>query len=115
MRLRHLAIILTMATSPTFADSISANDAASHVGQSATVEGTVSEVHRARSGKATFLDIGGRYPNNAFTAVVFERSMSVVGDLSGFDGRTVDVTGTIQLYQGKPEIIVTSRDQIKAK
>lgn len=108
--------VFTFAGPPSaIASTIPATDAASHIGQSATVEGVVSEVHTARSGKATFLDIGGSYPNEAFTAVVFERSMSAVGDVSGLAGKTVDITGVIQMYEGRPEIIVSSRGQIIVK
>ena len=32
-----------------------------------------------------------------------------------YDGKTVSVSGRIQLYKGKPEIIVTSPSQISAK
>jgi DNA/RNA endonuclease YhcR with UshA esterase domain len=94
---------------------IPAASAGSHVGQSATVEGVVSEVHTARSGKETFIDIGGNYPNQIFTAVIFAPNMAAVGDVSGLTGKTVDLTGTIQSYQGKPEVIITSRAQIKVK
>jgi hypothetical protein len=95
--------------------AIPATAASSHAGQSVTVEGLVSEVHTARSGKETFIDLGGSYPNQTFTAVIFERSMSSVGDVSGLAGKTVDVSGLIQTYQGKPEVVITSRAQIKTK
>ena len=38
-----------------------------------------------------------------------------VGDVSGLTGKTVDITGTVQVYQGKPEMIITSRGQIRAR
>ena len=49
----------------------------------------MSEVHTARSGKETFIDMGGQYPNQTFTAVIFAPSMAAVGDVSG---KTVDIT-----------------------
>ncbi len=115
MKLAWIVSLVVLVSTPTLAAVISPTEAASHVGEHATVEGVVSEVHTARSGKATFIDMGGRYPNNAFTAVIFERSMSAVGDVSGLEGKTGDVSGTITLYRGKPEIIVTARDQIGVK
>lgn len=115
MREIRCALCLFLVATPTFAAPIAAVDAASHVGQSVTVESIVTEVHSARSGKATFIDMGGSYPNNAFTAVVFARNIGVVGDVSGLAGKTVDVTGTIQMYEGRPEIVVSSRDQIQVK
>ena len=93
------------------AGAISTNEAASRVGSSVKVEGTVSEVHVSRGG-AVFVDLDGAYPDETFTAVVFADSVPSVGDLTGFEGQRVDVSGTVQMYRGRPEIIVSSREQI---
>ena len=61
-----------------------------------TVEGVVSDVHHAASGRATFIDIGGRYPNNPFTAVIFSDDASKFPDVDTLNGKTVDVTGMIK-------------------
>jgi exonuclease VII large subunit len=112
MKTAPLAFALLLLVAPALAETVSAADAAKHVGQTVTVEGLVSGVHTARSGSATFINMGGRYPNNAFTAVVFERDSAAVGDVSALDGRTIGVTGEIKLYQGKPEIVVKAKSQI---
>jgi len=39
--------------------------------------------------------------------------VATVGDVSGLVGKTVDVTGTLQTFEGAPEIVVTKRDQIR--
>lgn len=93
-------------------NAISAEDAAGHAGSFATVEGFVREVHTARSGSATFIDLDGVYPDNPFTAVIFEDDMAAVGDVSDLEGRTVDITGKIRTYRNRPEIVVSSRNQI---
>lgn len=98
-------------SAPAAAGTISANDAASHVGQSVTVEGVVSSVYTARSG-VTFIDMDGAYPNNAFSGVIFSENTADVGAVSGLTGRTLDLAGTVKLYRGKPEIIVSSASQI---
>lgn len=94
------------------AATISAAEAASHIGQTFTVEGQVGEVHTTTSG-ITFLDLGGRYPHQLFTAVIFPENAAAFGAVDGLVGSTVDVTGPIQLYRGKPEIILRSKDQLK--
>jgi DNA/RNA endonuclease YhcR with UshA esterase domain len=104
-----------LVAAPASAAVLTPAEAASHIGQSVTVEGVVSEVHTARSGQETFIDIGGAYPHQAFTAVIFANSMAAVGDVSGLVGRTVDITGTIQKFEGEPEVIVSSRDQIRVR
>lgn len=111
-----LLVIATAACSrqATRPGTIPPDQAASHVGQTVTVEGTVSEVHTARSGSATFIDMGGSYPLNAFTGVIFARDMETVGDVNDLAGKTVDINGEVREYRGKPEIVISSRDQIKA-
>jgi hypothetical protein len=95
--------------------TISPDQAASHVGETETVEGIVSEVYTARSGQVTFIDMGGEYPHNSFTGVIFDGDMATVGDVSNLAGKTVDISGPVLLYRSKPEIIVESRDQIRVR
>jgi len=92
-------------------DAISTDQVSSNIGNSVKVEGVVSEVYASRGG-TVFVDLDGAYPNEPFTAVIFADDVSSVGDLSAFDGKRVDVSGTIQLYRGRPEIVVSSREQI---
>jgi DNA/RNA endonuclease YhcR with UshA esterase domain len=113
-----LCVLLLIATAAcsrqvTHSGAISPEKAGSHVGQTITVEGVVTEVHTARSGSATFIDMGGSYPNNAFTGVIFASAMATVGDVSDLAGKTVDINGEMRLYRGKPEIVIYSRSQIK--
>ncbi|HTV30861.1 MAG TPA: hypothetical protein VMF32_24195 [Xanthobacteraceae bacterium] len=115
MKFLIASFCLLVTASTALAGVVTPRDAAAHVGQVATVEGQVSEVHTARSGKATFIDMGGSYPNNAFTAVIFARNMADVGDVSSLTGKTIDTTGKVGTYAGRPEIIVTSRSQIVGK
>ena len=106
-----LGFALAIMLSPALAATILAGEAASHIGETATVEGTATEVKVSRGG-TTFVDIDGMYPSQTFTAVIFASDTGAVGDLSSLQGKTVDVTGTIRLYRGKLEIIVKSRAQI---
>jgi DNA/RNA endonuclease YhcR with UshA esterase domain len=96
------------------AETIAPADAKAHVGQTVTVEAAVSDVHTGRSG-VTFIDIGGRYPDNTFTAVIFAGDVAKFPNASALDGKTVAISGPVQLYQGRPEIILKSADQLKAK
>jgi DNA/RNA endonuclease YhcR with UshA esterase domain len=114
--IRALACLLamTMAGTAVRAATIGPADAAAHVGETATVEGTVQAVHVARSG-VTFLDMGGQYPDNAFAGVVFKDDAARLPDLAALGGQVVEITGPVRLYRGKPEIIVKSADQIRVK
>jgi hypothetical protein len=108
------ALAATPALAQTPAQPIAPTDAMAHVGQSVTVEGAVSNVFIARSG-ITLLDIGGRYPDNPFTAVIFASDAGKFPDVKTLGGKTVDVSGPVKLYTGKPEIVVSDAAQIKAK
>jgi len=114
-----LGLGFALAAAPSLAQTqmpaIAAADAKAHVGQTVKVEGVVSEVHTAASGRATFIDIGGRYPNNTFTAVIFSRDVTKFSNVDALNGKTVDITGPVRLHNGKPEIILNDPGQLKAK
>jgi len=87
-------------------------EATQHVGQQATVEGTVVAVFTSKNGN-TFLNFGGRYPNQTFTGwIPTDSALAADISLSGLEGKTVRITGVITLYKGKPEIKIMSQDQL---
>ena len=114
--MKALVVVLAAAllATPAVAETIRPADAKAHAGQTLTVEGMVSNVHTAASG-TVFLDMGGRYPDNAFAVVIFAADADKFPDVDALAGKTVEVSGTVRLYRGKPEIVVKSTDQIKAK
>jgi len=81
-----------------------------YVGQNVAIEGVVTAVTTSKKGN-TFINLGGIYPNQCFTGWISagpDRDTS----LELLKGRKIKITGTIQLYQGKPEIRIQSRSQI---
>ena len=115
MRLRIAALVLGLLATPAFAETINPADTSTHVGQTVTVEGVVSQVFTSTRSNTTFLDMDGRYPNNNFQAVIFSDDAGKFPNVTSLNGKKVDVTGAIRLYRGKPEIILKSADQIKAQ
>ena len=66
--------------------------------------------------KATsFLIMGGKYANQAFTAFIPSAGASQFSNPQQYEGKTVAVSGKIALYRGKPEIVVTNVSQILTK
>src|SRR5437016_12639240 len=91
-----------------------AAEAAKHVGETATVTDRVDGVHQSGKGNI-FLNMGGKYPNQEFTAYIPASSAAQFSNPQQYEGRTVSVSGKITLYRGKPEITVNSPSQISMK
>lgn len=94
---------------------ITPEQASSRVGQIVTIRGEVADVHAAHSAGVTFIDMGGSYPDNAFTAVIFSDDAAGFPDVASLADRTVEITGRVRLYRGKPEIVLTSAKQLKVQ
>ena len=110
-----VALGLILTASPALAETIRPADARAHVGQTVTVEGAVSDVHTVARSGVTFIDMGGHYPDNVFTAVILADDTSKFPNVESLNGQTVDITGQVRLYKGNPEIILKDAGQIKAK
>ncbi|HXB43738.1 MAG TPA: S1/P1 nuclease [Puia sp.] len=100
-------------------NSITPEAAADHIGETLTICGKVfgAKYLEASNGSPTLVNLGAEYPNNPFTLVIYG------SDRSGFSykpeeyliGKFICVTGTIKLYKGKPEVIVSQAGQIQIK
>ena len=94
--------------------SYTAAEAAKHVGETATVTDRVDGVHQSGKGNI-FINMGGKYPNQAFTAFIPSASATQFSQPQQYEERTVAVSGKIVLYHGKAEIVVSSPSQITTK
>jgi DNA/RNA endonuclease YhcR with UshA esterase domain len=114
MRALVLALGLALTAIPAVAETIPPSDAPQHLDQTVTVEGTVSEVYTARSG-VTFINMGGRYPDQAFTGVIFADDAVKFPNVDSLTGKVVDITGRVQTYKGRREIIINDSAQLIIK
>ena len=100
----------------TFADElpvIKDTEAAQYVGKKVEVRGFVASVITSPFG-TTFINFGREYPNQTFAGFIpAGAKRGIVRWASTLQGKIIGITGTIELYQGKPEIKITSADQIK--
>jgi hypothetical protein len=113
--MRTFIVILGLAAAalPARAETIAPSDAKTHVGQTVTIHASVDEVKTGRGG-VTFLDMGGAFPDNVFAAVIFPSDLAKFPGAKTLKGKTVAISGPVELYQGKPEIILKAADQLKA-
>jgi exonuclease VII large subunit len=87
-------------------------EAAQHVGQAASVEGTITKVFKSKNGNI-FLDFGGSYPDVTFVVWIPDDAPEAADPgLADLEGKKVKISGTVQLYKGKPEIKVSTKEQI---
>ena len=103
--------------SPAFsADSISPEEAITHIGQQATVCGKVASSHfSSRSkGQPTFINLNRPYPNQVFTILIWgsDRSKFPGAPENYYSNKRICVSGKIQHYKGTPGIIAKSANQI---
>jgi DNA/RNA endonuclease YhcR with UshA esterase domain len=95
--------------------AITTNNALEYKGKEVTVCGVVSQVSTPlnNSGNPTYFNFGGYYPNHKFTAVLWESNKSNFRkDLDYYDGKRVAITGVIQEYRGKAQIVLVYPEQI---
>jgi hypothetical protein len=106
-------LFLIILSCQSFAEKvISWKDASNHYGEILTVDGII--VGSYNSGKACFLNFHEDYKNN-FVAVIFASDYYLFpsNPEDYYLNKHVQITGLIKKYQGKPEIIIKSKAQIK--
>lgn len=95
---------------------VPANEAFKYVGQKITVCGKVfgSKFLDKAKGQPTFLNVGAAYPNAPFTVVIFGETRKAFSDSPEklYNGKNICVTGVVQEYKGKVEIVVSKADEI---
>jgi DNA/RNA endonuclease YhcR with UshA esterase domain len=86
-------------------------EAVDHIGEKATVTGTVQKVFTSKSG-TVFFDFCDNFQTCTFSAVIFAGDIPKFKALEQYQ-KEVKLTGVIKSYQGKAEIILSGPDQIE--
>jgi DNA/RNA endonuclease YhcR with UshA esterase domain len=95
---------------------LSPAEAKGHVGETATVCGSVVSTRYASStkGQPTFLNLDKPYPSQVFTVVIWGSNRKKFGmPETEYKGKRICITGKIADYQGVPEIMADDPQQIK--
>ena len=103
-------------TASLFGATYSTSQTTAHIGENATVCGTVYGGHYARSskGQPTFINLDGNYPNQKFTIVIWGSDRyKFKSPERRYNNKKICVTGTIDSYNGVPQIVVHSKSQIR--
>lgn len=108
-------LTLILASSLAAQKQLSATEAKDHIGETATVCGSVATTRYAAStkGQPTFLNLDKPYPNQIFTVVIWGSNRSKFGTPEiDYKGKRLCATGKITEYRGKPEIVADDPRQL---
>jgi hypothetical protein len=113
MRPLFAILVLLLCLIATRALVIKDSEAVHYVGKNVEVRGLVVSLRPAHSGP--HLSISAReYPNQIFAGFIAAGAKIATDQwIAGLQGKIIGITGNIELHQGRPEIKVTSTDQIK--
>jgi len=120
MKTTPLLLLAIFLTAVSFAQTkVSIDSLSTHMGDSVTV---CSKVFGARylessTRQPTFLDLGADYPNNLLTVVIFGVNRPKFQGFPEvlFANKNICVTGRLEDYKGRPEIVVTNPGQVKSE
>jgi hypothetical protein len=109
------SFLVFLAMVPAGAATLSAGEAKNHMGETATVCGTVASVFFAAGsrGTPTFVNLDKAYPNQVFTILIWGDDLPKFKENPmSWEGKKACATGAISTYKGIPEIVAKSQDQI---
>jgi hypothetical protein len=94
--------------------TISLADAHKHIGDSVKVEGVIAGT-RTLDDARVLVNLGEAYPNQLLTLVVYPsyKTASIEMPSEKYKGDIAIVTGKLELYKGKPQIVVRTTDQLR--
>jgi DNA/RNA endonuclease YhcR with UshA esterase domain len=93
---------------------INYTEASDHVGEYACVTGRIDHVYTSQKG-TIFINFCPDYKTCPFGAAIFASDAYKFPNPNQYEGKTVEITGLIRSYQGRPEIDLNDTGQIKIK
>ena len=96
-------------------DVVGACLAGKYLGRELIIEGKVVDTHRDLKSNTVFLNFEKAYPNQCFTGVIFSSDLYkfVQNPEDYYLNKTVRIMGEVKEYQGRPEIILETPNQIE--
>ena len=104
-----LAFSVVVAEEPPSVPTLMPAEAAAQEGKEVKVKGRVEGQKTSAKG-VTYLNFGAKYPNHVFSCVL--RAKDFPSGPPMLEGKEVEVTGVIKMYEGKASMDISSLDQI---
>lgn len=114
-QLRHFATVNWQRSS---LPVLKATEAKEHIGEEATVCGTVVSTRYAAisRGSPTFLNFERPYPDQVFTVVIWGSDRAKFGKPEvDYKGKRICVTGKIESYRGVPQIVLKNPQNVRVQ
>jgi micrococcal nuclease len=89
---------------------ISAAEAKKHLNTEAIVTGKIVEVNKSE--RVVHINFEKPFPNHPFSATIFANKTNLFPEVDKLQGKTVEITGKIVEYRNRPEIVLTSTNQL---
>jgi hypothetical protein len=105
-----LALLLVVSASA-LPQCVPFHEASRHLGQNSCVSGRVVKITHSEQG-TTFLNFCEDYRTCPFQVVVFRSDLPHVGDVRNLTGKTIEIQGKIEDYDGHTEIILRRPRQL---
>ncbi len=102
-------LILLFSASIYSQDTISSKEAKNFIGEVKIVKGPVAGIFKSNKG-TVLINFDEDHPNSTFVAVIKDAANISYSELKV--GSTLTITGKIEDYKGKPQIILTEQSQI---
>ena len=113
-----IGLLASLSATLAIGETLSAKEAKDHIGETATVCGTVASTkyEKAARGSPTYLDFDEPYPNQVFAIVIWGKDRSKFGEPEkSYAGKRICVNGVITSHRGKPEIVAKDPAQLKTQ
>ena len=90
---------------------ISTAEAQAHYQETCVVTGKVSQVSVRE--KLVYLNLDRAFPDTPLAGIIFARNTNQFGDLKQLEGKSVEITGKIDEFKDRLQIVLTSTNQLK--
>ena len=108
-------LVSALIAGPTFSQpKINVQDAGKHIGENVTICSKVYGIKYIDRSGVTLINLGAAYPSSPLTLVIFGKDRNNFPKVPEkmYSDKQICVTGKIEEYKGKDEIIISKPDEI---
>jgi DNA/RNA endonuclease YhcR with UshA esterase domain len=112
MRVWLAALLFGVLPVRVIAAPVSPLEALHHIGGVMTIEG-IASISTPSTGTVTFVEVGDPGNSAIVQGVILDGDHGKFPDLASYNGKKVQITGSVQTFKGVLRIFLNSPDQLK--